>query len=120
MSSFSLSIMSVVWPILALLLGAMQITASIILLKEKGPGPLMMLVGSVVSVLGSIALPLLSFLMNYLNADFNEPAYMAIWSLSILGSLIFSIGLLLFALRRRAMTVRIAELEAIITSKGDN
>lgn len=118
MNATSLSFLTIIWSLLALLLGAMQITIAILLLKEKGAGPKLMLAGAVASILGNVGSASMSFLADLLNSGDSAMAlYWIVSAVSALGALLFTIGLLLNVLRRRALTTRIAELEAILRSQ---
>ncbi|RYD17613.1 MAG: hypothetical protein EOP88_25650 [Verrucomicrobiaceae bacterium] len=118
MNATSLSFLTIIWSLLALLLGAMQITIAILLLKEKGAGPKLMLAGAVASILGNVGSASMSFLADLLNSGDSAIAlYWIVSAVSALGALLFTIGLLLNVLRRRALTTRIAELEAILRSQ---
>lgn len=118
MSSFSISFISLVWPLLAILIGALEIGIAVLLLREQGPGPKIMLGGAVMGLLGHLSGIAVMFLMNQTGlTEFNEAALTATLSLTGLGSMAFAIGLLLHALHRRALANRIAELEAILASR---
>ena len=109
--SYSLSYL--IWPLLSLLLGGLQITAAVFLLRERGWGPWLMLIGSGIAVGGSVAFRIMVLVMTSSN---KVQVYTAVSSLTTLGSLLFGIGLLLHALQRRAQGNRIAELEAILAA----
>ncbi|MES2921518.1 MAG: hypothetical protein V4819_08230 [Verrucomicrobiota bacterium] len=101
-----------IWPLIALLIGGLQITAAVLLLREHGSGPWLMLIGGGMTVTGHVAIAVARF-----GSSFNAyPAIRALGSFATLGSLLFGIGLLLHALRRRALGNRIAELEAILAA----
>ena len=114
----SYSLYSLVWPLFALLLGGLQITAAALLLRERGSGPWLMLIGGVISTIVNCALPIIVI---FFNSGGPYPIVSTIMrslsSFSTLGSLLFGIGLLLHALRRRALGNRIAELEAILATR---
>lgn len=114
--SVSFSFLSLAWPLLAILLGSLEISIAVLLLREKGPGPKLMLGGAIMGLLGNLSKLGAMFMMNQ-SGNFSEAAYAATWSLTALGSLLFTIGLLLFTLHRRALTNRITELEAILASR---
>jgi hypothetical protein len=109
----SYSLYSYIWPLIALVLGALQITAAVLLLPERGSGPWMMLIGGGMTVTVHIAEPLLARLQSSSNP---YSAIYALTSFATLGSLLFGVGLLLHALQRRAQGNRIAELEAILAA----
>lgn len=93
----------------------MYIASSVLLLRERAPGPWLMLAGSVLSVVGMLASLVLQIYVTRVSG-FNNNAFLAVASLSSLGALLFAIGLLLHALRQKAKANRVAELEGIIAS----
>lgn len=110
----SYSLYSYIWPLISLLLGGLQITSAVILLRERGYGPWLMLVGSGITVVANVAVRIMMLVMSSSN---KFQTFTAVSSFSILGSLLFGIGLLLHALQRRGQGNRIAELEAILASR---
>lgn len=113
------SLASIIWPLTALLIGGLQITAAALLLRERGNGPWLMLIGGVISVLGRLGQFAIQIVGTALASDFSYSTILSLSSFSTLGTLLFSIGLLLHALRRRALGSRIAELEAILAATHD-
>ncbi|RYD37333.1 MAG: hypothetical protein EOP87_03730 [Verrucomicrobiaceae bacterium] len=116
MSGFSFFFVSLILPALTILFGALEIIVAVLLLREEGPGPKIMLAGAITSLLGNLA-GVASMLMLNQSVNFGEAVYIAMSALTALGSLLFIGGLLLHALKRRALTRRIAELEAILASR---
>ena len=112
----SYSIYSFIWPLVGLLFGGLEITAAVFLLRERGGGPWLMLIGSGIAVVGRVAIP---FMLPVINPSDHFLTYTAVSSFATLGSLTFGIGLLLHALQRRALGNRIAELEAILATRQD-
>ena len=112
------SISSYLFPLIGLLLVGIQITAAAFLLGEGGRGPWMMLVGAGVSLLGQLARWILTIVNPEIAGGSSYSIYLILSSFSIFGLMLFSIGLLLHALRRRGLGNRIAELEAILASIG--
>ncbi len=113
----SYSLYSFIWPLIALLFGGLQITAAALLLRERGSGSWLMLIGGIVSVVGHVAIPIIVFFFNSGGSDpIVSTLFVVLPSFATLGSLIFAIGLLLHALRRRALGSRIAELESILAA----
>ena len=110
--SYSLSYF--IGPLISLLLGGLQITAAVLLLRERGSGPWLMLVGGMISMVGHAALPIVVTDLNFKGPYWTVTV---LSSLGTLGSLLFGIGLLLHALQRRALGNRIAELEAILAAR---
>lgn len=112
------SLFSLVWPVLALLLGALEISIAVMLLKEEGAGPKLMLGGAVAGLLGNLSSFAAPFLWEFFTSrNPVETLYTATWALTALGATLFTTGLLLYVLRRRALATRIAELEAILGSR---
>ena len=108
---------SLVWPVLAMLLGALEICISVMVLKE-GPGPKLMLAGAVAGLLGNLTSFAGSFLWERFGQEDNIiTLYTVTWGFTAIGATLFTTGLLMFVLRRRALAARIAELEAILASQ---
>lgn len=100
-----------------LLISGLNITAAICLMKEKHIGVILMLVGGVIALIMQIVSYVMPYFFKYSHPfDFNSVWLVQI-SLSFIGPLIFSIGLLLHALHQRGKANRIAELEAILNSR---
>jgi hypothetical protein len=120
MSAAPVNLLQFAWLAFALLFGGLQITASILLLRERGIGPWLMLIGAVISVGGHVASQV--FVVFFLNSGrlgigSRGQILSVISGFSALGSLLFVGGLLLFALTRRSLAQRIAELESILQSR---
>ena len=49
------NLLNLVWTVIGFFIGAMQIIASILLLRERNAAPWLMLIGSVISILGHAA-----------------------------------------------------------------
>jgi hypothetical protein len=114
------SILSIIpWFLVSFIITALHIAAAVILLKERHSGPILMLVGSAITLLGQIGGAVVQvFLMR---TNFRPESYQwitATSALSSLGALLFAIGLLLHALRQRGKANRIAELEMILNSRN--
>lgn len=103
------------WPLLQVLLGGLEIATAVLLLQERGLASWLMLAGSTVSGLGQLVLPIIVRVAPSIRRG-NLDLYMLLLSVVGFGSFVFSIGLLVHALRRRGQTNRIAELEAILAS----
>lgn len=114
------SILPLVWLVFSLVLGGGQVLAAIMLLKERHAGPWLMLGGALITLLGHGGTQCLVFLAN-LRGWFGSSRFgiefptliTAISSLGAFGSLLFTVGLLLFAFHRRGLAARIAELEQV-------
>lgn len=114
--SVTSDLMQYVWLFLALIVAVLQITAAVILLKDRHMGAWLILTGAVTLFLPVLGSNILMFVLNKGNVSLDLISAMArsIGTLSFLGSLLIALGLLLHALRQRAKANRIAELEMII------
>ncbi len=118
MTSYSnLNLLMIAWLLFTLLIGATQITAAILLLRERHMGPWMMLIGGIIALIGSVGNQLL-WLFRLTSTGSSVAIVNATSAFSALGHLAFAIGLLLHALRRRALAIRIVQLEAILHSQN--
>jgi hypothetical protein len=115
MSSFAPNITQFAWLFFTLLLSAAQIVAAVLLLRDRGAGPLMMLIGSVMSLIGGCASHLVWIVLHRPFETLRVVGSVAS-GIGGLGSLLFVAGLLIFALQRRALQARIAELERVAGS----
>lgn len=101
---------------MAFVVGALNITSAVILLRDRHVGPWLMLAGSGIALVGQVASTLCQiFLIR--PGNFKIEWFTAIGAFSALGTLLFAIGLLLHALHQRGKANRIAELEAILASR---
>ncbi len=100
-------LLQLAWLSFGLLLGCTQLAACVLLLRERHPGPWLMLAGAVVSTLcgaTSHALIIHASLRGSFNATSILPKLLAAVSVfSSLGTLAFAIGLLLYACHRRSL-----------------
>jgi hypothetical protein len=122
MTSMNFSLLSFVWLAFGLLVGALHILAAVLLLRDRGPGPWMMLAGGVISLCGSVASQAYNIFRIgswYPSGDpeLHMRVISALSGFSALGSLLFCVGLVLFALNRRALARRVEELESILRSR---
>ena len=105
----------------AVFISALSITASAIFLRERSAGPWLMLTGAIVFAICLLPKAIyvsISFFGAETNALLEGVMYFTIWNwLSISASMVFSIGLLLIALRRRGLARRIAELETLLEAR---
>ena len=107
--------------LISIAIGALNITSAINLLRERYTGSMLMLTGSGIALLGQLGQDAYAMAMqanDYFRANSNITT-LAISSLTTLGALLFSIGLLLHTLHQRGMANRIAELEAILNSRNE-
>lgn len=114
------SIMSLAWIAFALVIGAIEITASILLVRERNPGPWIMLAGAILSLVAHVATQVVVFTMNQggnVGGGSFSSIMSALTAASVLGTLLFVTGLLFFAFSRRALAARVAELESILRSR---
>ena len=107
------------WLAFALLTGSLQIIASVLLLRERHIGPILMLGGGILSLLAGTGTQVMVIIMNH-TGNFKTEILTAISALYAFGSILFFIGLLLFALHRRGLAARITELETILNSQQGN
>jgi hypothetical protein len=112
----SYSIFSNFWPLFALLNAGLQIAASVLLIRDRGWIPWLMLVGAALSTLGQFSGLITHFLFPAFSRNSNFMIYEVSNSVTFLGLLLFSLGLLVYALHRRRQADRVAELEAILAS----
>ncbi|MEO5912784.1 MAG: hypothetical protein ABIS50_01015 [Luteolibacter sp.] len=112
-SSAYLSLSSVV----GLLSMAIQIAACVLLLRERSAATWMMIVGTVISTLGKLGS--LTSLVTWWRMT-GQGYYTIVYATVSFGSLLFLAGLLLYAMQRRALAHRIAELEAILADQSES
>ncbi|MBX3741934.1 MAG: hypothetical protein KF712_13140 [Akkermansiaceae bacterium] len=109
--------------VLLLALGG-AICASVVFLREKGAGPRIMLVGSILSLTGMIPQALTQFIdyranKGYEPLELPQVVYFTFWNwLPTASALVFAGGLLMTAFQRRGLSKRIAELESILSVNG--
>lgn len=102
------------WFLFAIAIGGVNIYAACLLWRERGIAPRLMLSGAILAALGGIGANGMWLYQSVTSSDFLQTAFQVLSSLSGLGWFLLSLGWLLFALRRRALAARIAELEAIV------
>lgn len=105
----SSDLLNYLWGALGLLSASIQIIATVLLLKERMGAVWMMFVGAIVGALLS-----LYFLFGSRLTASSQNIGLLVQAVSWVGWMSFTLGLLWFALKRRAMANRIAELEAIL------
>lgn len=114
MTSVPLDLVQIAWLLFGLVIGAVQIIAAVLLLRDRGTGPWLMLAGAVISLLSSIGGRLfVMFAVRRLSAPEIPVIYQIISGIGGLGTILFTAGLLIFVLQRRALRTRIDELEHI-------
>lgn len=93
-----------------------------IFLRDKGSGPKIMLIGSILSFIG-MAPKGMEQVINYYSRNGYEPPelsgalYYTFWNwLPTTAGLVFAAGLLITALQRRGLSKRITELECILST----
>ena len=107
----------------SVLIAVMQITASVILVREKALGTYLMLGGAIGAVIGAIGTYTYFFLsISSLGNGWETTMQiqMTFSGVALLGSLTFFSGLLLHALRRQAIAQRLMQLEAIMAVQNAN
>lgn len=97
------SLMMYLWPLLSLMIGALQVTAAIVLLRERGMAPWMMLIGSVIGVVSGVGSSVFAVVLSRQVPTGVGSILMAMSAFAWGGHLLFSIGLLLYALQRRLL-----------------
>jgi hypothetical protein len=115
-SSFSIQYLSIATMLLGLLISGSLLAASVLLIREGGPGPKLMVCGAVFSLLAPVVARTMVFWMNH-QGSFDGNFYLATVSITTVGPLLFAIGFLLFALGRRRLAGRVAELESILSAR---
>jgi hypothetical protein len=102
--------------------GVLQVLAAILLFRERSAAAWMILIGSILSVAFGLGSRLVIF---FHNAGTFESSFETVihytnilGAVNALGGMLFIVGLVLFALSRRALSARIAELEQIIAAQN--
>lgn len=108
----SYEIVPIIHMLISVICFAAQITAALYLLPDKGSGPWLVLVGSVVTMIGMVG----AWFVPYFSPGPLNLTYINLMApvVVICGSLISCSGWLMYALHRRGQRNRVAELEAII------
>jgi hypothetical protein len=110
------------WLGFSVMSGILQLLAAILLFRERGAATWMILIGSILSVALGLGSRLIFVFHNagMFGSSFESVIHYTniLGSVSALGGLLFIVGLVLFALRRRALSARIAELEQIIAAQN--
>lgn len=105
----------------AVFISALTITASALFLRERAAGPWIMLTGAIVFAICLLPKAIyvsISFFGVTTNEMLEGLMYFTIWNwLSISASMVFSIGLVLTAIRRRGLAKRITELETLLGAR---
>ncbi len=118
MSAIPAELMQFVWLAFSVLMGAIQIIASVLLLRDQHLGPWLMLAGACITLLSNSAIQAISILGFPFGLDEHmQVFYQIAGGISSLGWLCFGAGLLIFALHRRSQRHRITELEQIVESR---
>jgi hypothetical protein len=103
------------WLLITFLIGAIHITSSVILLRQRHISAWMMLTGSCIALLGQVGFKAYEMLW-FGGRDFIPEYLLVISAFTNLGALLFAIGLLFHVFQLRSKSSRIQELEAIIAS----
>jgi hypothetical protein len=123
MSSIFPDLMQFVWIAVALIGGALQITAAALLLRHRGMGPWIMMITGCLSLLLSIAHHSLLFIGNarqLWGQDNPIPFHNIMQSLGFANSfmwILFSAGLLVTAISLRGVSARLADIENIVAQR---
>lgn len=110
------------WLGFSVMSGILQVLAAILLFRERGAAAWMILIGSILSIVFGLGSRLIFVFHNAgtFGSSFETVIHYTniLGAVSALGGLLFIVGLVLFALRRRALSTRIAELEQIIATQN--
>ena len=105
-----------------ILISILQVIAGGLLFRKRSPESWMILVGSILSGIFVVASHLVFILQSNGIIEWTSEAIMLrvnlISAVAALGGMLFITGLILFAIRRRSLTARIAELEQIIAAQN--
>jgi hypothetical protein len=102
------------------------IISSVMFLRERATGAWLMLAGAATALIGFTVPQLIYVAISFLgagrvSAPVESLMYYSIWTwLSTAGTLLFAIGLILVAIRRRGLADRIAELERLLNSRNQS
>lgn len=120
--SYSNDLLQYLWLAFSIVYCSLQVLAAILLLRERGVSASIMLAGSILYAVAVLGSRLVLVLNNAGIFELNPASMMrnfnVLNTVSALGGLLFVAGLILHALRRRALTTRIAELEQIIAAQN--
>jgi hypothetical protein len=120
--SYSFGLLHYFWLAINILFCLLQILAAVLLFRERGTNGWMMLIGGVLSGITTLTLLIVDI--------FHEVSALPVgWAtinryrnvlgtMATCGQFVFLVGLVLYALRRRAQIHRIAELEQIIAAQN--
>jgi hypothetical protein len=110
------------WLGFSVMSGILQVLAAILLFRERGAPAWMMLIGSILSMVFGLGSRLFIFFHNAgtFGSSFETVIHYTniLGAMSALGGMLFMVGLVLYALRRRALATRITELEQIIAAQN--
>ena len=110
------------WLGFSVMSGILQVLAAILLFRERGAPAWMMLIGSILSMAFGLGSRLIIVFHNAgtFESSFETVIHYAniLGAVNALGGMLFIVGLVLYALRRRALSARIAELEQIIAAQN--
>jgi hypothetical protein len=112
----SYSSMTVLFQSSCLLITVLQLVAATLLMKGRTRGTGIMLGGAVVAMIGQVGLFTVPLYAPNSAATRLLEIYLGVSALILLGTFIFVIGLVLYALYRRGQANRVAELEAILST----
>ncbi|MFC7336324.1 hypothetical protein ACFQY0_03975 [Haloferula chungangensis] len=114
------------WLAYNLIVGCMLLWSTLLFFKEKVPLSRLIFISSIVGTLGGISAQLIMVLARHFgwvifaSGSSPEPMQLVIeicYALSILGHLGFHTGLLLYAMRLKQQSTRLADLEAIFRER---
>lgn len=109
------------WLAYSLLIATLTVWSAILFFRDRCTASTLMLIGGIISAFFGTASQLIWRIAMVINWDMSSKAFQLatqfLTPLSALGSLLFSIGLLLFAKRLLLQSNRVAELEAILQDR---
>ena len=115
-------LISIAFLLQALVVFGISIFSGFLLRREKGMGPLLMIAGGCLGLLGLFGSFLQTFHRQILSSVFGGSGFNSyFWAIpaaiSSFGALLSAIGLLLFVLSRERIQARVNELEAILADR---
>jgi uncharacterized PurR-regulated membrane protein YhhQ (DUF165 family) len=108
----------------SILVHLILIVTAVLFLRERATGAWLMLAGAATALIGFTIPQLVYVAISFLGADrVSAPVeslmYYSVWTwLSTAGALLFAVGVLLVALRRRGLSNRIEELETLLDARN--
>lgn len=110
----------------SILVHVLVIISTVLFIRERATGAWVMLAGAATALIGFTVPQIIYVAISYLGAGRVSPPieslmYYSVWTwLSTGGALLFAIGFVLVALRRRGLANRITELEMLLNSRNQS